>query len=257
MDTIAPGFAEQNVPDQIYKIIGDETELRKFYKLWISPQSREPNHYFGLVLRGRRKYYPALSNSEKTTCNKVIKAGVTEDEFVNAIQRMMIPVGTYYDSSGTSIPLSALVLYITINPLNHLRALTGLQRKLSEHIEHLLLTPNEKTPQILNPDAEYFSQLHSSDYKVWTKLDVDTRDPLLITELNDLLKRLGVEIGLIIKTKNGLHYAIRKGSISKSAHQAMYKFAQEHIEWMSIENGSPMLAVPGTTQGGFTPIIVD
>mmetsp|Transcript_690 Transcript_690/g.395 ORF Transcript_690/g.395 Transcript_690/m.395 type:complete len:145 (-) Transcript_690:56-490(-) len=97
--------------------------------------------------------------------------------------------------------------------------------------------------------------LHQHPYKEhrWLKLDVDTKDPELIQQLQETLK--GGNIVVAVESRGGYHVVLEKGPFCRS----LYKFATavnegvpKEDQWITIENNEgPMLAIPGTNQGGF------
>jgi hypothetical protein len=87
------------------------------------------------------------------------------------------------------------------------------------------------------------------------KLDIDTKDPELIQQLQQAMR--DCTLVLAMETRGGYHLIIeRRGQ----GLQGLWKFAREvnrgvtaQDQWITVEdNSGPMVAIPGTNQGGFT-----
>lgn len=130
-------------------------------------------------------------------------------------------------------------------------------------------------PSMTNITSKMRSLLHqhpSTNYR-WLKLDVDTKQPDLILELQSCL--MGGHILYAAESRGGYHVVLEKGPYCKSlyafASQLVKKrgtaggggskkdsddnqlhVAEEEEEWLTIENHKgPLVAIPGTSQGGF------
>lgn len=85
------------------------------------------------------------------------------------------------------------------------------------------------------------------------KLDVDTKDPTLIKQLQKSIN--SAVIVMAAETRGGYHVVVEKGPWCRS----LYDFARavndgvpKEDQWITIENNrGPMYAIPGTSQGGF------
>ena len=88
---------------------------------------------------------------------------------------------------------------------------------------------------------------------MWLKLDVDTHDPAHIASLDAFIASAKITVGIIIRTRGGYHYALLKDTV---VGDGLHKFTKANEAWVTINRGSPVLAVPGTFQGGYVPRIV-
>ena len=95
---------------------------------------------------------------------------------------------------------------------------------------------------------------HPSKQHRWLKLDVDTKEG---DKLQQIYKSLNdAPIVYAAETRGGYHVILEKGSNL----QKLYKLTKtinasipQQEQWITIENNvGPMLAIPGTNQGGFT-----
>ena len=88
------------------------------------------------------------------------------------------------------------------------------------------------------------------------KLDVDTKDPELLGNLYRSMADCDIKVA--VETRGGYHVVVTRGPSC----QELWKFAMSinnvatmasANQWITIEdNNGPMIAIPGTKQGGFT-----
>merc|ERR1712224_695582 len=118
--------------------------------------------------------------------------------------------------------------------------------------------PAEKAPSMSRVVSKMASLLHShpchEQRRRWLKLDVDTKDSALVERLQHCLK--GAAIIFAAETRGGYHVLFEKGPWCRELYD-LERNVNENVpnkedRWITIEaNNGPMIAIPGTNQGGF------
>jgi len=257
----------------LYQIIGDEAQVREFYRRHILPFSAEKYRSFLLLLHARRKYHAEMSNSQRIINTKPVSSKISENQFVRELRKYEVAEGLYVDSvKDLPIPNEALVIYMTADPLDEIQSFFGMQNELNSVLQELVqssissqvedsikikIDTQEKTTS-LKVINRYKSWLHKSNVKKFHKLDVDTKDTDKITNLRNLFLKEGIILHLVIESRGGYHVIIDKehGILSNDSHRQLHLFCQQNKEWITIEKNA-LLVIPGTIQGGFLTRIVD
>lgn len=273
----------------MYKFIGNEDDIRKFYKLHLQQFTDQDYLTFIIIPIARRKYWQELSCSQFSINTKLFSSKKDENMFVREIKKYQIEEGLYVDGE-TPIPASAMALYITADPMNEIQAYFSFQQKVGQRIEKIICKKETKNNKDNDPPMNmvsiYKSCLHTSPEKTFRKLDVDTKEHHLILKLRATLDELGIRPHLVVESRSGYHVVLHNERSFEPAtpidnHQdnkdnqnnqnnkdnkdknnkdnmnkSLYAFAQANKDWVTIEN-NPLIVIPGTYQGGFLTKLVD
>ena len=177
-------------------------------------------------------------------------------KFLTTILKYQVQKGLYLDQDKP-IPTEAIALYITSNPMNELKTMFQMMAEFNTELSKKILSETVPPPTESSPESSglewdgmnrYKSILHQNSVSTVVKIDVDTKDPLLIDQLDNLLKEEGIVPKLKVETRGGYHYLI--GRYDQT--EALWKFtkAKENSKWLTIEKNG-LIAIPGTIQGGF------
>lgn len=257
------------------KLIADEEEVRRFCRTFLLPYERPRI----LQCVARKKY----ANGEMNTGCLILERSAlrfdrgreSEDAFVRELRKfeLLAENGLYSEkqrgtadaeprsgSARIEIKPEWMVPYITAFGLDEDDAADAFVAKVVETRQHqrkaLEKSKHKDTaPSMANVMSKMQTLLHQHPCRSfrWLKLDVDTKDPTLVQQLQESMK--GATIVFAVESRGGYHVVLEKGPWCKS----LYKFARDVNEgvpkedaWITIENNSgPMLAIPGTRQGGF------
>lgn len=170
------------------------------------------------------------------------------DTFINQIRRYQILLdnGLYNLKDGTPIKSEWIVIYITSNDLDPENAWDLMQIDMIKRNRDRRNQPELKFPNVI---SEYKTCLHKSIATKSLKLDVDTKDPVDIKNLQIALG--GVQILIVVETKNGYHILFKPGS-----YKVLYDYIKVNKEKISLEKDNPNIAIPGLYQGGFKTRII-
>lgn len=186
----------------------------------------------------------------------------SEDAFIRELRKIEVlaEAGFYRNprKPEQTIPLAWMVVYLTAYPLDEDEAADAFVSKvLSTRQEQRRAHAKEDQHQgMTHILSKVRKLLHQHPCKVcrWLKLDVDTKDPELVEQLQNTLK--GAAILQAVETRGGYHVIMEKGPCCKGLYALERKCNQgvaQEDQWLTIENSSgPLLAIPGTNQGGFT-----
>ena len=237
-----------------YSIITDRKELEKFID-WL-PELKD-NETFYYCLFARKKYCPDLIKSNDRT---QLKRGTTSKErFIQKLEQLELPLGTL-KIRDTVAPQESLVLYLNPNPRNTRKAAHIASMKLQT-----LVYENAKN---YNPITEVMGCIQKTkSYTHVVDFDIDTKDIDLTLIKDYFINKINLingfpmsnaamlsDVVTVIETRGGYHILIKPSlanQVSKTWHQdisAMYP---------CDKTGDQLLPVPGTTQGGFPPKIIE
>ena len=245
---------------QNYNLVGDESELRQFYKVWIKPlQERKDIHeLFGLIyLQSRRKYDPELSHSQQIIDRTVVRIGMSENCFVRLVRKFEIVQGLYVDlQTERPLPDHGLVLYMTMEPGREHNAWFSIQEEMCVRMKHMLT--NESSEWKTRPFklySLYRTALATNQLNQFQKLDMDSKEACHVQLMTDFIKSVGLNVSLITETKNGYHVVLpKKNGLTKMANKSIYEFCKQN-DWISLEK-TGMLSIPGTFHAGHLVKIV-
>jgi len=187
-----------------------------------------------------------------------------EDQFIRKLRKceVLANAGLYTDEDDVALKLECMVVYVTAYPLDEDDAVDAfIEHVLERRKEQRRALKNKKAdaatgPIVSKPVRVLESLLHQNPCRMHRlmKLDIDTKDPVLLRQLQTAMCEATVVVAA--ETRGGYHLVIERGKSCEN----LYKFAREinsktkfADQWITIEKGNgPMLAVPGTKQGGFT-----
>lgn len=240
--------------------IGNEEDVRRFYQLHLEPFAAINNLAHLILPIARRKYHAALSVSQLSIPATIFHARKGADDFVRTLRRYNVDDGVFVDSSGASVPREAIVLYMTVNPMDEMRAYNKLQQLLNERL--LDMARGASTPPF-NVYKTYKSTLHQCPVAKFVKYDVDTKDESKIGALRALARERNIKFHLVVETRGGYHVVIsnefgyEKSKEGNKARELFSNFIAENKAWVTKEESGAQIVVPGTLQGGYLTRIVD
>ncbi len=249
-------------------LLVDEEAARQFRRSYLIPY-RKPRI---LQCVGRKKYSEGFMKTGTVICERTVLRfdgeQESEDAFIRELVKMDIlaNAGFFVEPSKckklapTSIKPEWMVPYVTAFCLDEDDAADAFvanvmetRRDQRKALEKQKLASS--APSMVNVMSKMQTLLHQHPHKEhrWLKLDVDTKDVELIKQLQEILK--GASIIVAVESRGGYHVVLEKGPCC----QSLYKFAivvnrgvQKEDQWITIENTTgPLLAIPGTNQGGF------
>lgn len=253
-----------------YNFIYDENEVNNFFDKHLKPFMTSSYLSFLIIPTARRKYFPELSTSQTVlrSCDFPCNMKNDKERFMLILRRLQIQKGSYTDKkTGKELPSEAFAIYLTVDPLNELKAYNKLQKQMADKFEKLISNALHKNQDQntdegtestnLGIESVYKSCLHSSPEKGFKKLDVDSKDETHINKLKDLFKENDIVPHLVVETRGGFHVILNAHNLSNDAQKNLYQFSTQNKNWMSIEKTGCLVAIPGTLQGGFKVKMVD
>ncbi len=240
-----------------YNFIKDEKELKRFHSLM--PQLKENECYY-IMIGARRKY---LSESEKDVYNMngtdmIRRVLVRKNEYENFRRKILefcVPRGAYCDKNGRAIPEHAFTIYMTENPRDMKKASVSVISKLAEK-----LYMNHDT----NLHEFVLSEIHKSpSKKTFMDFDIDPKDDDDLMEMFDDVKScLGESETINVATKTGMHVMLNKETLDPKIKHSFYQHIQQ-LNYSGKYKGDieilsdGMIPIPGTSQGGGCPFIIN
>ena len=186
---------------------------------------------------------------------------VSEDDFIRQLRKIEViaDAGLYTNPRQPEQVLSLdwVVVYITAYPLDEDEAADAfvfkvLATRQDQRRAHAKDKHHDGMTHIVSKVQTLLHQHPCKKWR-WLKLDVDTKDPALIAQLQNVLQ--GASIVMAAETRGGYHVVLEKGPHCQELY-ALERRVNEEVrneeQWITIENNrGPMLAIPGTNQGGF------
>ena len=269
--------------DGTYNFIYDENQIKTFFQKHIKPFQSSPYLSFLIIPTARRKYFPELSTSQTVlrSCDFPCNIKNDENRLILLLKRLQIQQGSYKDKkTGKALPSEAFAIYLTVDPLNEIRAYNKLQKQMADRFENLIMnglhkstseptnesydisnysdkTDNQQPQTNLNLESVYKSCLHSCPEKGFKKLDVDSKDESNINRLKTLFKENNIDTHLVVETKGGFHVILNSNNLTSDAQKNLHLFSTQNKNWMSVEKTGCLVAIPGTLQAGFQVKIVE
>ncbi len=249
-------------------LLVDEEAARRFCRCYLLPY-RRPRI---LQCVARKKYSEGSMKMGNVIFERVVlrfdREQESEDTFIRELAKMdvLADAGFYVEPSKdtqlapTTIKPKWMVPYITAFCLDEDDAADAfvtnvMERRRDQRKALEKQKPADAVLPISNIMSKMQTLLHQHPYEEhrWLKLDIDTKDPELIQQLQETLK--GGNIVVAVESRGGYHVVLEKGPCCRS----LYKFATavnegvpKEDQWITIENNKgPLLAIPGTNQGGF------
>ena len=232
-------------------IIHDETQLRAFYDFI----ARYNGHRM-IIPMARNKYMTEKLGSFSFDRFIFDPEHDGVEKFINQCKKydILLQNQLYFLKDGkTPIKPEWVVFYMTCNSLDPEKAWDDLEIEMikARRTCVTMLKKGIRQP-LLSLPSMYKSALHKSIAIRVTKLDVDTKNQQFIADLHAVFEASAIKPLLTVETKNGYHILLQPGS-----HQKLYEFITVHKDQVSMESGSPAIAIPGLLQGGFKTRIVE
>lgn len=240
--------------------VGNEDDVRRFYKMHLEPFASATNLAHLILPIARRKYHAPLSVSQLSIPATIFHARKGADEFIRTLRRYNVDDGVFVDSSGANVPREAIVLYMTVNPMDEMRAYNKLQQLLNERLYDM--ARGASAPPF-NVYKTYKSTLHQCPLAKFVKYDVDTKEESKIGALRALAREKNIKFHLVVETRGGYHVVIsnefgyEKSKEGNKAREAFSNFIAENKTWVTKEESGAQIVVPGTLQGGYLTRIVE
>lgn len=245
-----------------YKIITDREKLIEFID-WLPELEKNEAYYIGLF--SRSKYVRDIEGIDlphiRSDKQQLFKLITGKGNMLQKIEGLERKLGTYYQYQGRisntdnygsiPVPQEALALYITLNPRNKKVATFKMLDKLIEFIK--------KEDYDRSLDNVALSAIHTSvDRRVYSTFDFDVDDrEAIINHIkdNDIVP---LEALNYLYTRGGVHVIIEHGLIdTKDSKYTKWYPTIRSMEGVDKQvNGTDVsIPIPGTYQGGFTPIL--
>lgn len=226
-----------------YLTIKDKAEFEKFIA-WLPELSSDETYYYSLLARGKYVKGTGIGtmNSDKHQCVRFVS---NKERLGLKIAQTQSPVGSY-GIKDVIVPQEALASYITINPRSHKKAAKLLLKRLAD-----VVADNEPSPNVYQ---ESLTALHKSvSRKIFTDIDFDVDEdekPHIFSEIKNIINSDAVNVLL---TRGGFHVLVKLDAIEPQYVKSWYKNINS-FPGVDIV-GDNMIPVPGTYQGGHTPMM--
>jgi len=252
-------------------LLVDENETRRFVRDFLLPFQKA--RLFQCLARNKYVDDRKLGRSQYILERHILDFGgdapiKAEDRFVRELRKCeaLAAAGMYTDENNVPLQKAWMVAYITAYPLDEDDACDAfmthvLERRKARRRQVANKQQNNKTVDVTEPVMRKIMSslqtfLHQNPCRTHRllKLDVDTKDPVLLRQLYSAMHEATVVVAA--ETRGGYHVVIERGRCC----QSLWKFARDvnatvahQDQWITIEDGNgPLLAIPGTNQGGFT-----
>lgn len=202
----------------------------------------------------RRKYDPDAPDSFAFERREYS----TPEELLRNALRTCVPIGAFEGVTSDK----ALVFYAMVNPFDYEAAYRGFTRNVEDQRWGLTSGP-------LNVSmSKYKSCIHASRGKTnLFDIDIDTKDPNVLADIEPLVAALGDRVVARIETRGGFHILV---SANDAPGDMLKPFTGPRWSFIGEDrNGKPIkkllveihrhgaVPVPGTLQGGFLVRFVD
>lgn len=226
---------------QTYKIIQDESKLTEFIN-WLPELGDGEQFYVSLFCR--KKYIPHFGLSSDKCQLKRISS--TKNNLIKKIKQLEIPLGGYVFDDFV-IPQEGLALYIMPNPRSMHKAGLLLMREMT--------TTLYQDKKIKNPKSLAMNCIQQScSRKLFFDVDLDYINPF---EKELYSPKLPMIPSTTIETRGGFHFLVHLDQLDDSQKKTWYKDFKslKNNSWDIMMNGDALIPMPGTYQGGYTPIL--
>jgi hypothetical protein len=226
-----------------------------------------------LNITARRKYDQTVTQPGQVLVREVLRAkDMTEDKFLQRLELLEFKASQWRDrKTGQPAPRKSWVYYMTANQLDEVDALFAFRKDLDERVTALAMASmkgndphkgSNHNKVFSSPESMYKTCLEKSPQRTYVKLDVDTKDPNHLVQIDETLKEAGVTVTYTIQTRGGYHVLFPCGKNLKKLKDLETKVLREHgkqAAWFTFEtpSTSPRLAVPGTFQSEHVPTMVE
>lgn len=219
-----------------YEIIKQEDKLLEFID-WL-PDLNENEQYF-VSLFARKKYCQSIIHSNDKTQLKRFTS--KKERLLSKIKQLECEVGSYTLKNNIPAPQESLVLYITPNPRDMIRATYNMMRKCIDLLHTKSIGYN------LHSEA-LSSVQRSRGTSYFCDLDIDSKDINLL-KIKDILPDEAYDI---LETRGGYHILVKTKIAPKT------KWYKQLSSIYDIDQvGDQFIPVPGCVQGGFIPKFIE
>jgi hypothetical protein len=236
-----------------YKIITNTGVFLDFVE-WL-PELQDNECYY-LCLFARSKYCKNEDGSNKFPHIKSDKSQLKrfvvskKEHIYDKVKHLETKIGSYKTKDGMAIPQEALSLYITVNPRNQQKALFILMKRLIDIQECKGIN--------FNLNAEALSAIQKAKSRsCYIDFDYDNNDPnFKFYNLKEwIYDRVGYNSDVkFLMTRGGYHILINPEKVEENYKSTWYNSISKN-QYIDII-GDNMIPVPGTYQGGFTPLFI-
>ncbi len=228
-----------------YKTITDKDEFEKFIN-WLPELAPDETFYYSLLARNKyvRDSGIGTLNSDKHQCSRFV---TNKERLFMKVQQTETPLGSY-GIKNVLVPQEALASYITVNPRSHTKAARYLLKRMAD-----VVADNEPSPNVYQ---ESLTALHKSmSRKVFVDIDFDISPSDDMGYWTKQLKQIiNQDAVTILLTRGGFHALIRLQSVEDKFVKTWYREISK-LPGVDIV-GDNIIPIPGTYQGGFTPILL-
>jgi hypothetical protein len=263
----------ENFMKKHYEFVKDQNELFNFFT---NLHNLEKDEVYTIVLATRKKYVTPEMGELKLHDN-VLKHMVIRDsnnfgKFFQKLLQFDVPIGSYYDDNGNSIPEEALVLYMIVNPRSTMKAMKGLMDTFNTYFLEIGLTPDkeyreELYEKVKKIERTLLSEVQSANgRKLFVDVDIDcgtsNKSEGLVLKIKEYFKDYNY---ILVETRGGYHLLI-DNSFEKELGKTFYPTIQKLNHELQVEfgekaeciiNKQSMIPLPGTSQGGFMVKILE
>lgn len=215
-----------------YQIITNQEALESFIE-WLPELEDNEKYYCSLF--SRKKYCPDLiKSSDKTQLKRFIS---TKDRLLDKIRQLELRLGDW-KLKNISAPQESLVVYINPNP--------RCMRKATFTMAKQCIGLIENNNQNYNIHAEALSCIQKSKSRsVVVDFDIDTKE----IDLSKIANIIPLNSYDVLETRGGYHILVNPKKAPKT------NWFKEIQDLFPVDQtGDNMIPIPGTYQGGFTPI---
>lgn len=233
-----------------------EVHLRsQFYHTYLRPHEGRRHSARMIISIARRKYFPSLSQSQVIDSREILnEESMTEGKFMNLLKRIELKLTLAVDrKTFQPIPPEAWVIYMTANALDEKKAYFSHLEGMNQRVKEMCMSGNNAP---LRPISDYKSCLHNSTFREVIKLDVDTKEEQHLDQLKETLRSSSIKVSYALESRGGYHVLVPCKQQLKNLWllgKELTKTLGVKDTWLTVEtiNGSPQLAIPGTTQGAW------
>lgn len=221
-----------------YIIITDKEKLREFIE-WLPDLKNGECYYVCLFARSKYAKEYGLSSDKQQ-----LKRFTTSKEYlIEKLEQLEIQLDRYYQKHSP-IPQQALAVYITPNPRSYVKATKESLKKFVD------LITNEYNGY--NPHQEVLSQIQvACGTKKYFDLDFDNTT---IEEMKPMIDgKINEDCLTYVQTRGGFHLLVELEKIEKQYIKNWYNNLTK-LPNCDVR-GDNLLPIPGTYQGGFTPVL--
>lgn len=222
-----------------YIIITDKEKLREFIE-WLPDLKNDECYYVCLFARSKYAKEYGLSSDKQQ-----LKRFTTSKEYlIEKLEQLEIQLDRYYQKHSP-IPQQALAVYITPNPRSYVKATKESLKKFVD------LITNEYNGY--NPHQEVLSQIQvACGTKKYFDLDFDNTT---IEEMKPMIDgKINEDCLTYVQTRGGFHLLVELEKIEKQYIKNWYNNLTK-LPNCDVR-GDNLLPIPGTYQGGFTPVLL-